>query len=76
MMRSTPSRAIVAAVQPERVRIIVELEPGEPVCGSAARDHEPQIPFEGMLGFLSLFERLRTNDQPHDQARQPPTPDQ
>jgi len=52
-----------------RVRLVIELDPGDPVCGSAAREGEPQIPFEGMLGFLSLFERLferlRAPGEPH-----------
>jgi hypothetical protein len=39
---------------------VVEIEPGEPVCGSAAREGEPPVRFEGMLGFLSLFDRLRS----------------
>jgi hypothetical protein len=48
-----------------RVRLVIELEPGDPVCGSAAREGEPQIPFEGMLGFLSLFEQLRATADLH-----------
>jgi hypothetical protein len=68
-MRSAPDRGIVGAVQSARVRVVVEIEPGEPVCGSAGREGEPQIPFEGMLGFLSLFERLRPRDEaPGEQA--------
>jgi hypothetical protein len=46
----------------DRTRIVVDLDPagpGEPVSGSAAREGEPHARFEGMLGFLSLFERLR-----------------
>jgi hypothetical protein len=63
-MRSTADRGIVGSVQSARIRVVVEIEPGEPVCGSAGREGEPQIPFEGMLGFLSLFERLRPRDAP------------
>jgi hypothetical protein len=50
-------------VESARVRLVVEIEPGDPVCGSAGREDGPQIPFEGMLGFLSLFDRLRTRDE-------------
>lgn len=55
---------IIPGVEQERVRVIVEIEPGEPICGSAARVGEAQIPFEGMLGFLSLFDRLRPGGEP------------
>ncbi len=61
-MRTAAEVGIVATMQSASMRIIVELKPGEPVCGSAGRDGEPPIPFEGMLGFLSLFEHLRTPD--------------
>ncbi len=54
------------------MRLVVEIEPGEPVCGSAGREGEPQIPFEGMLGFLSLFDRLRTHQEPDDIKAPPP----
>jgi hypothetical protein len=59
-MRTEPGRGIFRAMESKRVRVVVEIEPGEPVSGSAAREGQPQIPFEGMLGFLSLFDRLRT----------------
>jgi hypothetical protein len=52
------------------MRIVVNIEPGEPVCGTAGRDGEPQVPFEGMLGFLSLFERLRSDVHGSEQALQ------
>ncbi|HUY59295.1 MAG TPA: hypothetical protein VMV16_06260 [Solirubrobacteraceae bacterium] len=45
------------------LRIIVELEPGEPICGSLAREGEPQVSFEGMLGFLLAFDRVRVRDE-------------
>jgi hypothetical protein len=62
-MRRAPNRAIFAPVESVRVRLVVEIEPGDPVCGSAGREDGPQIPFEGMLGFLSLFDRLRARDE-------------
>jgi hypothetical protein len=46
-------------VDGERVRMVIEVEPGEPLTGRVGREGERQFPFEGMLGFLSLFERLR-----------------
>jgi hypothetical protein len=61
-MRSAPDRRIVRSVESRRVRVVVEIEPGEPICGSAAREGEQQVPFEGMLGFLTLFDRLRADD--------------
>jgi hypothetical protein len=48
----------------QNVRIIVELEPGEPICGSLAREGEQQVPFEGMLGFLSAFDHVRAPSGP------------
>lgn len=47
----------------DRVRIVVDIEPGEPVSGAAGRDGDPPVRFEGMLGFLALFERLRQADR-------------
>ena len=41
------------------MRLVVELDPGEPVCGSAGLEGEPPTRFEGLLGFLALFEALR-----------------
>ena len=49
------------------MRVVVEIEPGEPVSGSAGREGEPQVPFEGMLGFLALFERLRARRDSPDE---------
>jgi hypothetical protein len=70
-MRTLAHPASVRRVESSRVRVVVEIEPGEPVCGSVARDGEPQIPFEGMLAFVSLFERLRTRDpEPAEQDRE------
>jgi hypothetical protein len=43
---------------------VVELEPGEPVCGAAGLEGEEPLPFEGMLGFLTLFDRLRSRALP------------
>jgi hypothetical protein len=43
----------------DSVRIVVDIEPGDPVSGAAGRDGDPPVRFEGMLGFLALFERLR-----------------
>jgi hypothetical protein len=45
-------------MESSRVRLVVEVEPGKPVCGSVAREGKAKIRFEGMLGFLSVFERL------------------
>ena len=61
-MRTERVRAMVASVENSRVRLVVEVETGEPVCGTAGREGEPQVPFEGMLGFLSLFDRLRQRE--------------
>lgn len=51
---------------------LMDAKRGEPVCGSAAREGEAQIPFEGMLGFLTLFDRLRAGTEPEDP--EPPQP--
>lgn len=41
------------------IRVLIELEPGERVTGRAAIEgHEP-VSFDGMLGFLTVFDRLR-----------------
>ena len=58
-MSAPDGPGMLAPVAYGRVRVVVELEPGDPVSGSAAREGEAQVPFEGMLAFLSLFERLR-----------------
>jgi hypothetical protein len=71
-MRTALAAVIIWPVERQRVRVVVEIEPGEPVCGSAAREGEAQIPFEGMLGFLSLFDRLRAGAEPPD--AEPPHP--
>jgi hypothetical protein len=57
-------------VKPINVRLVIELEPGEPVCGSLGREGETPTRFEGMLGFLSLFERLR-REQDHGGDTEP-----
>jgi hypothetical protein len=44
-------------------RVIVDFDPGEPVCGWAAREHGPRFRFEGLLAFLALFERLRRGEE-------------
>jgi hypothetical protein len=43
----------------DSVRIVVDIEPGEPVSGAAGRVGDPPVRFEGMLGFVALFQRLR-----------------
>ena len=48
----------------QTVRLVVELEPGEPVCGKAGVEGESLIGFEGMLGFLALFDQLRIRAGP------------
>jgi hypothetical protein len=55
------------------VRLVVEINPGEPVSGSAAREGEAPVPFEGLLGFLALFERLRQRIDPSDAEGLPQT---
>jgi hypothetical protein len=70
-MRSATNSGIFADVECTRIRVVVEIEPGEPVCGSAGREGEPQIPFEGMLGFLSLFDRLRSREPAPDAESAP-----
>jgi hypothetical protein len=62
-MRTAANHVIVRLVDNRRLRLVVEIEPGEPVCGSAGIEGERQIPFEGLLGFLSLFDRLRGERQ-------------
>jgi hypothetical protein len=42
------------------------LEPGERVVGHAALEGEVPVAFDGMLGFLSLFERLRAASRGSD----------
>jgi hypothetical protein len=72
-MRSAPIHGIFASVDSARIRVVVEIEPGEPIRGSAARDGDPQIPFEGMLGFLSLFDQLQTRaERPQAEATKDP----
>jgi hypothetical protein len=56
----TPSAAVmVVDMAATRVCLIIELEPGEPICGSGEIDGEAPVAFEGMLGLLSLLERVR-----------------
>jgi hypothetical protein len=47
------------AMERDSLRLVVDLEPGDPVCGSAGIEGETAVRFEGMLGFLALVERLR-----------------
>jgi hypothetical protein len=51
-------------------RLVIELEPGDPVCGWLGREGGTPTHFEGMLGFLSLFERLR-REQDHGGDAEP-----
>jgi hypothetical protein len=67
-MRTAPEPEMVHAVEQPRLRLVIDLDPGDPVCGSAGVEGESLHPFEGMLGFLSLFDRLRM------QAGMPPDP--
>lgn len=61
-MRGAPGRCNPARVDGSHPRLVVELEPGEPVCGWVAREGGPRTRFEGMLGLLSLFEHLRRDE--------------
>ena len=45
----------------DNVRIVIEIEQGEPLSGAAGRDGDPPVRFDGMLGFLALFEQLRAD---------------
>jgi hypothetical protein len=65
-MRSWFGDGIVCGVERKLSRLVIELEPGEPVSGWAAREGEPPVRFEGLLAFISLFERLRSSDEPED----------
>jgi hypothetical protein len=40
-------------------RLLIEVEAGDPVSGWAASEGGPRTRFEGMLGFISVFEQLR-----------------
>jgi hypothetical protein len=47
-------------VERHTVRVVVDVEHGDPVCGAAGLEGEPQTKFEGMLAFLALFDHLRS----------------
>jgi hypothetical protein len=70
-MRRIGQPGILQPVDRRTVRVVVELDPGEPVCGSAGLEGETQVPFEGMLGFLALFDRLRARASDPDTRVQP-----
>jgi hypothetical protein len=59
------------AVERDSLRLVIELEPGDPVCGSAGVEGETATRFEGMLGFLALLDRLRAGE-PTAGSREPP----
>jgi hypothetical protein len=62
-----------SSVEHDSLRLVVELEPGEPVCGSAGIEGETPVRFEGMLEFLALVERLRARAQQTDLHADTPT---
>jgi hypothetical protein len=59
-MRARRVPDIVASVERQNVRVVVDVELGDPVCGAAGLEGEPQTKFEGMLAFLALFDHLRS----------------
>ena len=60
-------------MQNPNARLVIEVEPGEPVRGWVAREGGPAKRFDGLLSFYSLFERLRRDDEAD--ASSDPTPE-
>lgn len=61
-MRSRAAAGSIAAVHPlpdPTVRVVVDLEAGEPLSGWIARDGESATRFVGLLDLVSLLDLLR-----------------
>jgi hypothetical protein len=50
-------------MEAEHARLVVDLDPGDAVSGWTAREGGSRLRFEGLLAFLSAFERLRTGEE-------------
>jgi hypothetical protein len=61
-------------VEESNARLVIEVEPGEPVRGWLAREGGPARRFDGLLSFFSLFERLRRDDPDRASGDRPEPP--
>ena len=49
----------------ERQRIVVEVEPGEPISGSVSGETpEPEVPFVGVMGLVAAIDAVRARSLP------------
>jgi hypothetical protein len=60
-MRTGPSGATVASMATPPLRMVIELDPGEPIAGRIECEDRPIQPFRGWLELSSRLERLRTS---------------
>jgi len=56
-----PSVVMEGAVQQ---RIVVELDPGEPISGSVSTEAEPEVPFVGVMGLVAAIDAVRARSLP------------
>ena len=55
----------------ERQRIVVEVEPGEPIRGSVSTDVEPERPFVGLMQLVAAIDSARNAAPPTAAAVEP-----
>jgi hypothetical protein len=73
-MRREPSGATVARMATSPLRMVIELDPGEPIAGRIECEDRPTQPFRGWLELSSRLERLRAAATAEQSPA--PTPDE
>lgn len=71
-MRRGPTGATVARMATSPLRMVIELDPGEPIAGRIECEDRPTQPFRGWLELSSRLERLRAGAAEDN----PPPPDE
>jgi hypothetical protein len=71
-MRTEPPGATVARMATSPLRMVIELDPGDPIAGRIECEDLPVQPFRGWLELSSRLERLRASATA--EAQSSPTP--
>jgi hypothetical protein len=72
-MRRGPVGATVARMATPPLRMVIELDPGEPIAGRIECEDRPIQPFRGWLELSSRLERLRASATVEAQSSPTPT---
>lgn len=56
------------------LRLLLEVDPGEPIAGSLGHVDGPREPFSGLLELVAVLDRLRAEPPQTSVAPRPPEP--